>query len=194
MEIKMEIICKNFEQKKIVDNKVYDVEQSEEYYVVPLNKSYDMEYDDELFKLTFENQQLWLKYSNYFNEMNLKECEYSECVIIKSEDILDIYVKIISSNYFRKNVWASHTSVYMNKKYLSKHYLVLPIVEDMIKIKEFGEGIPIVNIEMVTNEVLLREVTPYGNHGLLNITTNFLLNKDALFIRLDDEDVLKFIE
>lgn len=196
IDVTTEIICKNFEQRNIdVDtNKIYKVEQSEEYYIIPLNKSFDMEYDDEVFKLTFKNQQLWLKYSNHFKEVYLKECNYSECVIIKSEDILDIYVKIIADNYFRKNIWTTQTSVYMNKKHLGKSFLMLPIIDDMIKIKEFGERICILNIEMITNEILLKKVKPLINHGYLGITNNFLLNKDALFIRVNDDELCKFYD
>lgn len=195
MEIKTEIICKDFEQRKIDDNnKIYNVKKSEEYYVIPLNKSFEMEYDDTLFKLTFKNQELWLKYSNRFKELLLKTTHYTEFVLIKSKDIIDIYVKIIADNYFRKNIWTTQTTVHMNKKYLEKHFIVIPIINDMIDIREFGEKIPILNIEMITNEVLLRKVTPYAKHGHLSITSNFLLNKDALFIKVNDDELNKFYE
>jgi hypothetical protein len=63
----------------IVDKKIMVDESSGEYYIVPLNKSYDLEHireddsdDDEFVKLTFKNQLLWLKYSNHKKELLLK--------------------------------------------------------------------------------------------------------------------------
>ena len=195
MELKCKIICEKFEQKTKIDKKIYDVEQSEEYYVIPLSKSYDVKHEDGIFELMLKNQQLLLKYSNRFGEILLKDYDYGceEFILIKSRDIIDIYVRIISNNYFRRNVWQTNTVVYMNKKCVGEKYLILPIIEDMISIKEFGEGIPIINIEMITNEILLREVQPSEKNCYLNITNNFLLNKDALFVRLNDGDVQDFV-
>lgn len=196
MELKIEIICKNFEQKTINNQKICVNEQTEEYYIIPLNKSYDLEYDDEICKLTFKNQLLWLKYSNHQKEILLKEYNFNECVVVKSEDILDIYVKIIDcSNCFRKNVWQSNNNVSLNKRYLGKHMLILPIIEDMIDINEFGEGIKEYQIELITNEVLLKEVKDRGNNnGYVVITNNVVLNNEALFVRLFEDDVESFLE
>ena len=194
MDLTMEIICYDFKQLKINNNEILTDTKGEEYYIIPISKSFSVESDDDVMKLTFKNQLLWLKYSNRFKKIHLKEFNYKECVLIKSEDVLDIYLKIICDNYFRKNVWQTNTSVYMNKKCLNKYYLIFPIIEDMVKIYEYGEGIPICNIELITNEVLLKRVKKNGNHGCLAITTNFLTNKDALFIRIDDDDFSKFFD
>lgn len=185
MNLKMEIICENFEQKKIIDDKIIVDNPTEEYYVILLNKSYDLETDCEIFKLIFFNQQLLLKYSNMNNEILIKNCDFEDCVIIKSDLIKEIYVELISTDCFRKNVWHYKNSVYMNKKYLDDYFLVIPIIDDMIDIFEYGEGIRNYQVKMITNEVLLRRVCPKGNnHGYIGVTNNVLMNKDALFVRL----------
>ena len=195
MNMKMEIICENFEQKQIVDNKILVDEQSSEYYVIPLNKEPSMEYDDEVFKLTFKNQLLWLKYSNHRKEILIKEYDFNECVLIKSEDILDIYVKIQTSRYDRKNVWHSYNNVNMNKKYLGRYFIVVPVIDDMIDVHEWGIGIKNYQIRMITNEILLKPVlSKNNNHGYVGVTNNVMLNKSALFILLDDDEVSKFLE
>ena len=195
MNLKMEIICKNFEQKPIIDNKILTDEQEEEYYIVPLNREPSMEYDDEVFKLTFENQLLWLKYSNYRKEVLVKDFKFKECVLIKSEDILDIYVKIQTTNYQRKNVWYTNNAVNMNKVYLDKYFLIVPVIDDMISVHEWGEGICHYEFEMITNEILLKKVVSKdNNHGYVGVTNNILLNKSALFILLNDYDVSLFLE
>ena len=196
MELRMEIVCKDFEQKPIINNKIYVDKPSDEYYIIPLNKSFELESDDEVFRLTFNNQLLWLKYSNRHKEILLKEYDFKECVLIKSEDILDIYVKINKCHdCFVKNVWQSENSSSLNKKYLNKHMLILPIIEDMFDIREYGEGIPFYQIELITNEILLKTVKNRGNNnGYVILTNNFLLNKEALFVKLSDDDYNSFIE
>ena len=196
MELKLEIICKNFEQKKIIDNKICTNEQSEEYYIIPLNKNFEMEYDDEVFKLTFKNQLLWLKYSNHFKNILIKEYDFNECVLIKSEDIEDIYVKLYTKkDCFLKNVWHGRNSISLNKKYLNKHMLVLPVIENMIHINEVGEGDVLYQIELITNEVLLKKVKKRSEcNGHVLLTNNVLLNKDALFVELSDDEVSLFVD
>lgn len=196
IELKTEIICENFEQKPIIENKVKVDEATEEYYIIPLNKSYTMESDEKIIKLTFTNQLLWLKYSNHHQEILLKEHDFKECIVIKSEHIYDIYVKINNiHDCFRKNVWQCDNTISMNKKYLNKHIIVMPIIEDMISIKEYGEGILNYQIELITNEILLKKSKDKGNHNsYINLTNNFLLNKEALFIKLSDDDVDLFLE
>ena len=194
--MKTEIICENFEQKKIENNRIYVNDSSEEYYIIPLNKGFDMESDDKVFKLTFTNQLLWLKYSNRHKYILLKDTRFTECVLIKSEDIYDIYVKINNvHDCFRKNVWQCDNNISINKKYLNNHFLVLPIIEDMININEFGEGIPLYQIELITNEMLLKYVKDRGrNNGYIVLTNNMLLNKEALFVKLSSDDVGLFVE
>lgn len=195
MELKLEIICKNFEQKKIKNNKIKVNSPSEEYYIIPLNKSFSMEYDDEVFKLSFENQLLWLKYSNHWKDILIKDFDFNECVLIKSEDILDIYVELQSNNYFRKNVWHTHNTVNVKKRYGGVYFLMLPIIEDMIEVKEFGVGVKLYQIHLITNEILLKKAKRIdGGSCNLMIPNNFLLNKEALFVRLSDNDVGLFIE
>lgn len=195
MELTMEIICENFEQKKISNNKVEVDEPSEEYYIIPLNKSFSMEYDDEIFKLTFKNQLLWLKYSNHSKNILIKDYNFTECVLIKSEYIYDIYLKIHCNNLIRKNVWHSNYNINLKKKYIGKYFLAIPVIEDMISVKEYGEGISNYQIHMITNEVLLKKVDNRSDcAGNLIVTNNFRLNKEALFIRVSDDDVGLFLE
>lgn len=190
----MEIICTNFEQLKIDGDKIHVDEKSGEYYIIPLNKDFTMESDDEVIKLVFENQLLWLKYSNINKEILIKEFNFEEFVVIKSEEILDVYVVINTLNKMRKNVWQSNNIVNMNKKYLNKHFICIPIITDMVDIHNFDGGVIGYQIELITNEVLLKKVKPkQNNHGYFSITNNFLLNKDALFIALNDNEVSKFI-
>ena len=185
----MEIICENFEQKKIIDNKIIADEPSEEYYIIPLTQSFTMESDDEIIKLVFNNQLLWLKYSNRFNEILLKEFDFKECVLIKSEWIYDIFIKLDIDNYLRKNVWQSRYVVSMNKQYLGKYFLVLPIIDGMIKVKTVDDRL-FYHVELITNEVVLKKVlSKHNNHGYVGVDGNFLLNKEALFVCLDDVDV-----
>ena len=196
MELITEIICENYEQLKIKNNEIYTNEQSEEYYIVPLTKGYDLESDDDVFKLTFTNQLLWLKYSNRFGYITLKDCDYYECVLIKSDDILNIYVRINSNHEcFKRNVWHCMNSVSLNKKYLGKHMLVLPIIEDMCNLDCFGEGIPFYQAQLVTNEVVLQEVKNRGNgNGYVVLTNNVNLNQEALFVVLGDDEYYDFVE
>lgn len=195
MEVKTEIICKNFEQMKIEDKKIYTNEQSEEYYIIPLNKNYDLEYDDEVFKLTFTNQLLWLKYSNHWGYILIKEFDFNECVVIKSEDILDIYVKLYTNKEcFYKNTWQSY-NISLSKEYVDKHLLVLPVIEDdMIKFDKVGEG-SFYLVRMITNEILLKEVKNRGKgNGYLVTNNNVMDCGKALFVVLGDDDVMLFLE
>ena len=196
IEIKTNIICKDFQHKKIIDNNIIVKNESSEYYVIPLSRSFEMESDDEVIKLTFTNQLLWLLYSNHWKKILIKDTDFnfSECVIIKSEDILDIEMSInCGENFFRKNVYQSKHKPYMNKKYLDKYMLALPIFEDMININVVG--VNIVQIRLLSNEVLLRKVVDNLNgHGYYPLTSNFLLNKDALFIPVSVDDVGLFVE
>lgn len=195
MELKTEIICKNYEQLKIKNNKIYTNEQNEEYYIVPLTKSYDLESDDELFKLTFKNQLLWLKYSNRFGYITIKDFEFSECVIIKSEDIFDIYVKINTGHEcFRKNVWHCHNNVSLNKRFLGKFILILPIINNMCNLDSFGEGVRHYQAQLITNEVVLQEVRNRGNgNGYVVLTNNVNLNQEALFVVIDKSEYYDFV-
>ena len=191
MELKTEIICENFEQKKIHDNKIYVDEASEEYYIIPLNHSFSIEYDDEVYKLTFTNQQLWLKYSNHFKEIKIYEYEYDECVLIKSADILDIYSIILCDDYIRKNTWQS-LNVNIKRKDIGKYYLVIPIIEEMVNVKKFGVNDYFYQIEVITNEIRMKKVMKRSdNAGNITITNNINLCGEALFIRLSDDDVRK---
>ena len=196
MELKTEIICKNYEQLRIKNNEIYTNEQSEEYYIIPLTKGYELEYDDEVFKLTFTNQLLWLKYSNRFGYITLKDCGYYECVLIKSDAILDIYVRINSSHEcFRKNVWSSHNNVSLNKRFVGKHMLVLPIIDDMCELDCFGEGIKFYQAQLITNEIILQDVKHRGNgNGYVVITNNININQEALFVVLGDDEYYDFVE
>ena len=190
----MEIICKNFEQLNIEDNTIYVTEQSEEYYIIPLNKSYSLESDDEVMKLTFDNQLLWLKYSNHNQEIHLNEYDFTECVVIKSSYIMDIYLKIDSTNYLKKNVWQSRNNMSLNKSYLGKYVLVIPIIENMFNVFEYGEGIRYYQMEVITNEVLMKRVRNRGNNnGYVVITNNIVQSDEALVIMLNDDDVDEFI-
>ena len=119
MDMTTEIICKDFKHKKILENKVIVDEASEEYYIIPLSRGFDLEYDKEVYKLTFNNQLLWLKYSNHKKEILIKEKGFDECVLIKSENILDIYMNILCHECFKKNVWHTNYNVSLNKKYKS---------------------------------------------------------------------------
>ena len=196
MELTMQIVCTEFEQVKIKNNRIIVDEKSEEYYIIPLNKSYDMESDNEVYRLTFKNQLLLLKYSNYYKEILIKDYNFTECVLIKSEYIKDIYVKLFDiHDCFRKNIWQSNNNTSIHKKYKGKYMLILPIIEDMIHIKEYGEGIPNYQVELITNEVLLKKVGSRSNsNGYLVLTNNMLLNKEALFVKLSDSDVDTFFE
>lgn len=199
MELKTEILCKKFEQMKIVDKKIMVDEPSGEYYIIPLNKSYDLEHirddsdDDEFVKLTFKNQLLWLKYSNHRKELLLKDYDFKECVVIRSDDILDIYVIVVTTNCFKRNVWHSK-NISLNKKYTGKYMLVLPIFDDMISVREYGIGIVTYQVRMITNEVLLKKVSARSEHGSnVVITNNVNLNKEALFVVVYDDDVSLFL-
>jgi hypothetical protein len=200
MELKTEILCKKFEQMNIVDKKIMVDESSGEYYIVPLNKSYDLEHireddsdDDEFVKLTFKNQLLWLKYSNHKKELLLKEYDFKECVVIRSDDVLDIYVTVVTTNCFKRNVWHSN-NISLNKKYNGKYMLVLPIFDDMISVREYGIGIVTYQVRMITNEVLLKKVSARSEHGSnIVVTNNVNLNKEALFVVVYDDDVSLFL-
>ena len=194
IDMKTEIICTDFQHKKIIDDKIIVNEESSEYYIIPLSRSFTMESDDEVIKLTFKNQLLWLLYSNHWKEILVKDFEFSECVLIKSEDIKQIEVQILcGENYFRKNVYNSMHTSYMNKKYLGKYMLAIPIFDDMIYVNE--AGVNLVQITLLTNEILLKKVlSNTNNHGYYMITSNFLLNREALFIPVSDDDVELFIE
>ena len=194
IDIKTEVICTDFQHKKIIDNKIIVKEESSEYYIIPLNKSFTMESDDEVIKLTFKNQLLWLLYSNHWKEILVKDFEFSECVLIKSEDIKQIEVQVLcGEDYFRKNVYNSMHTVYMNKRYVNKYMLSIPIFEDMISINE--AGVNTVQINLLTNELLLRKVlSNKNNHGYYLLTSNFLLNQEALFIPVGSDDVMLFLE
>jgi len=200
MELKTEILCKKFEQMNIVDKKIMVDEPSGEYYIIPLNKSYDLEHireddsdDDEFVKLTFKNQLLWLKYSNHKKELLLKEYDFKECVVIRSDDILDIYVTVVTTNCFKRNVWHSN-NISLNKKYNGKYMLVLPIFDDMISVREYGIGIVTYQVRMITNEVLLKKISARSEHGSnIVVTNNVNLNKEALFVVVYDDDVSLFL-
>lgn len=194
IDVKTEIICKNFQHKKIKNNKIIVNDESSEYYIVPLSDDFTMESDDEVIKLTFKNQLLWLLYSNHWKEILVKDFNFNECVLIKSEDILDVEVKITcGENYFRKNVYHSMNKPHMNKKFRNKYMLAIPIFDDMININEVG--VNIVQIRLLTNEILLRKIVPNkNNHGYFPLTSNFLLNQEALFIPLSCDDVSSFLE
>ena len=186
IEYKTEIICKNFEQMNIIDNKIYTNEQKEEYYIIPLNKDFIMESDDEIIKLTFVNQLLWLKYSNKDGVINLNDFDFKECVLIKSKDICDIYVVLVTDDYFEKNVWSGRYHVGVNKKYLGEYMIVFPIIENMIKVKEI-DGL--YRIELIVNEILLKEVHRRNNHGYVMLDVNIMLNKTALFVPVNKENI-----
>lgn len=196
MNLKLEIICKNYKHKKIIDNNIIVKEPSEEYYIIPLTKSFEIDkYKDE-YKLKFDNQLLWLKYSNHKKKILLKEYNFEEAIIINSKDILDIYVSVYSTNFLRKNVWHTRNNVPLNKKYNGKYFLVIPIIDDMIDIHKYGEGIVHYQIHLISNEILLKKAyeRSKNNNGNLIITNNCLLNKEALFIELSDNDVKSFVE
>lgn len=193
MDLKLEIICENYKHKKIKNNKILVDKPSEEYYIIPLSKSCVLESDEKYFKLTFNKQLLWLKYSNHKKEILLKEYDFKECIIIESKDIFDIYVKIQTGNYFRKNVWNSKTTTFIKKKYDKDYFLVLPIFDDMIEIEEFGEGVKINQINMITNEILLKQAKKNGNSAVVMVTNNFTLNQEALYIRLNNDEIEDFI-
>ena len=196
MKLKTEIICKNYEQLNIVQHKVQVNEQHEEYYIIPLNKDYDLEYDDKVMKLTFTNQLLWLKYSNSKGEILLKEYDFHECVVIKSEYILDIYVKITDCHeYIRRNIYHTRNSPSFNKVLKGKYILALPIINEMIKVKEYGLGIKEYEVEMITNEILMKKVKDRGNkNGYINITNNMMLNKEGVFLPLKEGEEDLFVE
>lgn len=192
IQLTTEIICENFEQMNINNEKIYVNEQQEEYYIIPLNKDYSIEYDDEYYKLTFKNQLLWLKYSTKQKYILLDEYPYKECVVINSKHILDIYCKIQCSNYSVKTVWQSN-SIHIKKKNIGKYYLIIPVIEDMVDVHEFGVGFN--QIEVITNEVLLKQVKKRSEHGgQIVITNNVNLCKEAVFIRLSEDDVSGFLE
>lgn len=194
MELKLEIICKEFIHKKSINKRIIVKEENEEYYVIPLNDSFDMETDGEIYKLIFKNQLLWLKYSTKNKDIYIKEFDFKEFIVIKSEDIYDIFVNVHTTNYFRRNVWQTSNTVPLNKKYLDKYILVLPIFEDMIDIKEFGIGIVNYQIHMNTNEILLKKATSRAKNSCnLVITNNVMLNKEALFIPLNDKSLDLFL-
>lgn len=193
MELKMEILCTEFKHKKILDNKIIVDEKSEEYYIVPLTKEFSVDEGEGVYKLSFKNQLLWLKYSNHNKEILINEYEFEECVLIESKNIIDIYMNLHTNHCFRKNVWQSNNNVRLNSDYAEKHMLILPIIEDMIDIKEFGIGITNYQISMISNEILLKQTIKDEHNCHLFITNNFLLNKDALFVKLNDNDVQDFI-
>ena len=163
-EIKTEIICKDFKQMNIIQEKIYTNEQREEYYIIPLNKKYTMEYNDEIYKLTFHNQLLWLKYSTNKKYILLNEYPYRECVIIKSKDILDIYCQIATDNYEIKKTWQSN-NVHTKKQNIGKHCLVISIIDEMVNVSDFGTTGRFHQIEVITNEVLLKEVKRRSENG-----------------------------
>lgn len=190
----MEIICKDFKHKKSIENKLRVQEIGEEYYIIPITRPLDMETDGEVYKLTFTNQLLWLKYSTHQKTILVNEYDYEEFILIKSENILDIYINLHTNRCFRKNVWHTDNAVPLNKKYLDKYLLVLPIFEDAIDIKEFGEDMKYYQIHMNTNEVLLKQATSRAKNACnLIITNNVLLNKEALFVPLSDESLGLFL-
>ena len=191
--IKIIITCEEYKHKKIINDKIIIDEPTEEYYIIPLTKSFNMEHDGEVFQLTFKNQLLWLKYSNHNKEILLKDNTFSECIIIKSENILDIYMKVSTNNYFRKNVWSSKNNLRLNSRYDGRTMLMIPVIDDMIKIREFGEGIvKEYQMELISNEVLVEKTISHEHNCSLMLTNNFLLNKEAVFIRLDDESASSF--
>lgn len=191
IEFKTEIICNEFEQLNIVQNKIYTNEQNEEYYIIPLNKDFIMESDDEIIKLTFVNQLLWLKYSNVDGVINLNDFDFKECVLIKSKDIHDIYVVFATDDYFRKSVWSCDYYVCVNKEYVGKYMLVFPVIEDMIKI---GDVDGFYRVEVIVNEILLKEVHKKGNQGYVMVDSNIMLNKSALFVPVDVDNLDLFID
>jgi len=194
MNLKLEIICKEFKHKKLMNNKIIVSEKGGEYYIIPLTKSFDLESDEEVYKLTFENQLLWIKYSNNAREILIKEFDFQDFIVIESKDILDIYVNIHTTQCFRKNVWQSKNNTSVNKKYLGKYLLILPIFEDMIDIKEFGIGITNYQIHMNTNEILLKQAKKRSEHGCyLMLTNNVNLSQEALFVPLKDDDLGLFL-
>ena len=145
-----------------------------------------MESDDEIIKLTFVNQLLWLKYSNKDGVINLNDFDFKECVLIKSKDICDIYVVLVTDDYFEKNVWSGRYHVGVNKKYLGEYMIVFPIIENMIKVKEI-DGL--YRIELIVNEILLKEVHRRNNHGYVMLDVNIMLNKTALFVPVNKENI-----
>ena len=195
MELKMEIICKDFKHKKSIENKLRVQEIEEEYYIIPITRPLDMETDGEVYKLTFTNQLLWLKYSTHQKTILVNEYDYEEFILIKSKDIIDIYINLHTNRCFRKNVWHSDNKVHLNKKYLDKYFLVLSVFEDAIDVKEFGEDLKYYQIHMNTNEVLLKKATPRAKSSGCNliITNNMMLNKEALFVPLSDESLELFL-
>lgn len=193
MIVKMKILCEQYKHKKIMNKKIIVNEASEEYYIIPITKEFTVNTDGDIYELVFKNQLLWLKYSNYKKEIVIKEL-FTECIIIKSEDILNIEVDITCNNYFLKNVWQSNNNVRLNSRYDGKYMLCLPVFDDLINIHEFGVGlVKDYRILLNTNEVLLVRTVPQEHNCSLMVSNNFLLNKEALFIRVSDDFVSDFI-
>lgn len=194
MDMKLEIICNAYKHKKAIENKIIVNEPQEEYYIIPITKKYKIHKEKDMYKLTFHNQLLWLKYSNYKKYILLKEYDFEDFIIINSKDIIDIYVEVQTTQCFRKNVWHTRNSVPINKKYGGKYFLIIPIFDNIIDIKKYGIGIEYYQIHLITNEVLLKKASERSKNGCnLSITNNCMLNKEALFIVLNDNDVEKFI-
>ena len=195
MMIKTEIVCKTYKHKKLVDGKLIVSDPSEEYYIIPVNREYHCEKGRETVYLEFKNQLLWLKYSNRFNEILVDELYYgyTDFIIIKSVDIVHIEARINTTRYFRKNVWSSDNNVRLNSRYNDSYFLVLPVIDDLINVDNFGIGIQTFQIRMITNEVRLCKPIVNEHNCSLMIPNNYLLNKDALFIELHDGDIGSFL-
>lgn len=200
MQMKMEIICKDFKHKKILPEKEYKKivvdEPSTEYYIIPLSKDFSMETDGDVFKLTFDKQLLWLKQANHTGRILLKEYGFEECVLVKPDDMVEVYVRIVSDNMIRKNVWQSDNNVYMKKDFIGDYFLCIPVLdESLLDYHEFGEGIVDYQVRIITNEVLLKQVVRRcDSGGNLIVSNNFMLNKEALFIRVGGDEVGEFIK
>lgn len=193
MEFEMEILCNEYKHKVLVDDYIIVDTESEEYYIIPITKEMGKLWSGEAYRLSFKNQMLWLKYSNSEGKILVKNIGFTDFIVIKSEDIIDIYMYVSTSDYFRKNVWQSKNNVRLNKKYTDNYILCIPIIEDMINVKEFGDGVvKEYQIHMISNEAIISKTTPQSHNCNLMVTNNFLLNKEALFICLNEKDVNKF--
>ena len=193
MELEIEILCKEYKHKKTVDEKLIVDKELEEYYIVPLTRKPNIS-SNGYYHISLKNQLLWLKYSNGSNEILLKDCGFDDYLIIRADDIIDIYMYVSTSEYFRKNVWSSQHNVRLNNEYMDKYLLCIPIIDGMINVKEFGEGIvKEYQIHLLSNEVLLKKTIPQEHNCNFIVTSNFLLNKEALFIPLFDGDVVSFM-
>lgn len=196
MDIKLTILCKNYRHKRVINNKIIVDRPEGEYYLIPITREWSL--DDshsEYYELKFMNQQLWLKYSNRFNEIvDLKDYGYTDYIVIESEQMENIQMSIHTSECFCKNVWQSNIRVGINKKYTGKHLLIIPIFENLMDVTKTGEGIPDYYIRMMSNEIILREAKARSKYNTeVNITNNFLLNKEALFIPLTEQSLRKFL-